>query len=62
MVAYGITVEAPPAFYAMFLVYLLSFVLIPGSLGAIGAILVANFFPRRQKTVLGASACRRSWR
>ena len=53
MVAYGITVEAPAAFYAMFLVYLLSFVLIPGSLGAIAAILVANFFPRRQKAGSG---------
>ncbi len=29
--------------------------LIPGSLGAVGAILVANFFPRRQKTVLAVS-------
>ena len=52
MVAYGITVQASAAFYGIFLAYLLAFVLIPGGLGAIGAILVANFFPRRQKTVL----------
>jgi ABC-2 type transport system permease protein len=52
MVAFGITVEAAGSFYAIFLVFLLSFVLIPGSLGAVAAILVANFFPRRQKTVL----------
>jgi ABC-2 type transport system permease protein len=52
MVAYGLTVNAPVAFYAMFLAYLLSFILIPGGLGAIAAITVANVFPRRQKTVL----------
>jgi len=52
MVAYGITVPASGAFYGVFLLYLLSFVLIPGSLGACAAILVANFFPRRQKTIL----------
>ena len=38
----------------MFLIYLLSFVLIPGSLGAIAAIVVANVFPKRQKMVLAA--------
>ena len=36
----------------MFLIYLLMFVLIAGSLGAITAIVVANVFPRRQKLVL----------
>ncbi|MBX6313159.1 MAG: hypothetical protein IRY99_09635 [Isosphaeraceae bacterium] len=53
MVAYGITVGAPWPFYLVFLAYLISFVLIPGSLGGIGAILVANYLPRRRKTVLG---------
>ncbi|HEV3162426.1 MAG TPA: hypothetical protein VGZ22_00185 [Isosphaeraceae bacterium] len=52
MVAYGIAVEAPASFYGLFLIYLVSFVLIPGSLGAIGAILVAHFLPRRRRTVL----------
>ena len=52
MVAYGISVHAPASFYWIFLAYLLSFVLLSGGLGAIAAILVANFFPRRQKTVL----------
>jgi ABC-2 type transport system permease protein len=55
MAAYGITVDAPWSFYAIFLIYLVAFVLIPGSLGAAGAILVANFFPRRQRTVLTVS-------
>ena len=52
MVAYGLTVKAPAAFYAMFLIYLVTFVLIAGSLGAIAAIVVANIFPKRQKIVL----------
>ncbi len=54
MAAYGITINAPAAFYAMFLIYLLMFVLIAGSLGAIVAIVVANVFPKRQKGVLAA--------
>jgi ABC-2 type transport system permease protein len=52
MAAYGLTIRAPVAFYAMFLVYLIMFVLIAGSLGAIVAIVVANVFPKRQKVVL----------
>jgi ABC-2 type transport system permease protein len=52
MAAYGLTVDAPPAFYVMFLIYLVMFVLIAGSLGAITAIVVANIFPRHQKVVL----------
>ena len=52
MVAYGITVDAPWSFYAIFLAFLLAFVLIPGSVGGLGAIAVANFLPRRRKTVL----------
>ena len=54
MAAYGLTIRAPAAFYAMFLIYLLMFVLIAGSLGAIVAIVVANVFPKRQKGVLAA--------
>jgi ABC-2 type transport system permease protein len=53
MVAFGLTKGSQTAFYAMFLVYLVSFVLLAGSLGAIAAILVANIFPRQQKLVLG---------
>ncbi len=53
MVAYGITVVAGWPFYGLFLAYLLAFVLIAGGLGAVGAILVANYLPRRPKTILG---------
>jgi ABC-2 type transport system permease protein len=52
MAAYGMTIKAPAAFYAMFLIYLVMFVLIAGSLGAISAIFVANIFPKRQRVVL----------
>lgn len=53
LVAYGITVQASAAFYGIFFLYLFAFVMVPGGLGAVAAILVANFFPRRQKTILG---------
>jgi ABC-2 type transport system permease protein len=56
MAAYGLTVGAPAAFYAMFLIYLVMFVLIAGSLGAITAIVVANVFPKRQNLVLALAA------
>ncbi|CAN5682113.1 hypothetical protein BH23PLA1_BH23PLA1_18410 [soil metagenome] len=52
MVAYGIHSQAAWPFYLIFLVYHLAFVLIPGSLGAIAAILLANLMPRQRKTVL----------
>ena len=53
MVSFGIVEDATWTFYAIFPVFFLAFVLIPGGLGAIGAILVAAFLPRRQRTVLG---------
>lgn len=52
MAAYGITVGASASFYLVFLAFLVGFVLIPGSLGAIGAILIANYMPRRARTGL----------
>ena len=57
MVAYGLTARAPWSFYALFLAYLPAFVLVPGAIGAIGAILVANFLPRQRKTVLAVAGC-----
>ena len=51
MVSFGIVEDAGWTFYAIFPVFFLGFVLIPGSLGAIGAMVVATIFPRRQKTV-----------
>ena len=56
MVAYGISVGVSWRFYVVFVAYLLAFVLIPGSVGAIAAMLIARCFPRRQKSVLAALA------
>ncbi len=56
MVAYGITVNAAWPFYGLFLAYLVAFVLGAGSLGSVAAILVANYLPRRPKTILAISA------
>lgn len=52
LVAYGLTVNAGWPFYALFLAFLVVFTLIPGSLGGLGAIVVAHLMPRRRKTVL----------
>ena len=52
MAAYGITVNASGWFYLIFAAYLVGFVLIPASLGATAAILIAYFLPRRRKSVL----------
>ncbi len=56
MVAYGIDRNASAGYYLVFLAFLIGFVLIPGSLGAIGAILVANYLPRKTKAVLATLA------
>jgi len=53
MVSYGIVEDASWGFYAIFPVFFLAFVLIPGGLGAVGALLVAALLPRRRRTVLG---------
>ncbi|WP_337175517.1 hypothetical protein [Paludisphaera sp.] len=60
LVAYGLTIKASPsseagaplAFYLLTMAFLTVFVLIPSSLGAIVALVVANVFPKREKAVL----------
>lgn len=60
LAAYGMTIRAgtsgeagaPIPFYPMFMVFLAAFVMIPSSLGAIVALVVANVFPKREKSVL----------
>ena len=52
MVAYGIISDAMWPFYPMALAYHLAFVAIPGGIGAVLAILLANLLPRQRKTVL----------
>jgi ABC-2 type transport system permease protein len=54
MVAYGITQGASAPYYALMMGYLLAFVLIPASLGGMGALLVGLLLPRRHKSLLVA--------
>ena len=55
LAAYGNHRRSAPALYAMFLIYLIMFVLLAGSLGAITAIVVANVFPKGHKLVLAVA-------
>ncbi len=53
MVAYGLNATSTPwSFYLISMAFHLAFVLIPGSMGAIIAIVMANLLPRQRKTVL----------
>jgi ABC-2 type transport system permease protein len=56
LVAYGAAVLAPWYFYALFFVFLLCFLFIPASLGAIACLLLTFYFPRSQKHLLAAVA------
>ncbi len=57
LIAYGIEVEggAPWYFYVVMPLFFLGFVLLPGSLGALAALLLVNFLPRHRKQVLALS-------
>jgi ABC-2 type transport system permease protein len=54
LVAYGLVCEAAWYFYVLLPLYFLGFVLLPGSLGGLAALLIVNYFPKRRKQVLGA--------
>ena len=64
LMAYGLTIQpsptadagAPWPYYLLFFVFLAVFILIPASLGAIVALVVANVFPKREKSVLVLAA------
>jgi ABC-2 type transport system permease protein len=53
LIAYGLVGEAPWYFYVLLPWFFLGFVLLPGSLGALAALLIVNFVPQRRKQVLG---------
>ena len=55
MVSFGIVREADWRFYSIFPVFFIAFVLIPGGIGAVAAIAVAAFAPRRRKTILAVA-------
>ncbi len=54
LLAYGLEVNggAPWYYYIFVLLYFLGFILIPGSLGALGCLVFVNFFPRHRKQIL----------
>jgi ABC-2 type transport system permease protein len=56
LIAYGLVCAAPWHFYALLPLFFLGFVLLPGSLGALGALLIVNYVPRQRKQVLAAGA------
>jgi ABC-2 type transport system permease protein len=52
LLPYGVVFHAPWYFYALLPLFLLGFILVPGSLGALTCLLVVNTVPRRRKQVL----------
>ncbi len=51
-VAYGIVFPAPWFYFATLPVWLLAYAILPGTVGAIGCLLIVNFFPQRRKQAL----------
>jgi ABC-2 type transport system permease protein len=54
--AYGLVFGASWAFYALLPIFLIGFLLIPGSVGAIVCLLIVNLAPRRRTQLLGLLA------
>ena len=54
LIAYGIVSDAPWYYYLLLPLFFLGFVLLPGSIGALLCLLVANWTPRRPRQLLAA--------
>jgi ABC-2 type transport system permease protein len=52
LIAYGLVCSGPWYFYAFLPLFFLGFVLLPGCLGSLAALLLVNYVPRRRKQVL----------
>jgi ABC-2 type transport system permease protein len=52
LIAYGLVGNAPWYFYVLLPLYFLGFVMLPGSLGALAALLIVNFVPQQRKQIL----------
>jgi len=52
LIAYGVTFSVPWYFYALLPVYLASYVILPGALGAILCLMIVNYFPQRRAQAL----------
>jgi ABC-2 type transport system permease protein len=55
LIAHGIAYGAPWYFYPLLFIFLIGFVLVPGSLGALCCLAVVNFLPRHRKQALIAA-------
>ncbi len=56
LIAYGFATSVPIYYYGFILLFFLGFVLVPGSLGALGCLLLVNFAPRRRKQIIVAGS------
>jgi ABC-2 type transport system permease protein len=54
LIAYGIVSDAPWYYYFLLPLFFLGFVLLPGSIGALACLLVANWTPRRPRQLFAA--------
>jgi ABC-2 type transport system permease protein len=52
LLAYGLVCQAPWFYYLVLPLFFLGFVLIPGSLGSLAALLIVNLVPRKRKQLL----------
>lgn len=52
LVAYGLVVMAPWYYYLLLVPFLVSFIYIPGGLGAIACLVIVRWFPRRRVEIL----------
>jgi ABC-2 type transport system permease protein len=52
LIAYGLVCEAAWYFYVLLPLFFLGFVLIPGALGGLAALLIVNYLPKRRKQAL----------
>jgi ABC-2 type transport system permease protein len=51
LIAYGLACQAPWWFHASLPLFFLGFILLPGALGALLALLMANYLPNRRRTL-----------
>src|SRR5205085_8102353 len=56
LLAYGLVAQVPWYFYVLLPLYFVSFLLLPGSLGALLCLVIVNCAPRRPRQLLIAAA------
>ncbi|MCS6975490.1 MAG: hypothetical protein NZM31_00590 [Gemmatales bacterium] len=53
LIAYGIEMRADWPYFILFLPFLVGFLILPASIGALGCLLIVDLFPRHRRLVLG---------